>query len=314
LRDKGGKVKNRVLAVGSIAIDDVKTPFGRKKSIGGSAIYFSIACSFFSPVSIVGIIGKDFPEKFLKKLKKRGIDINGVEKTDGKTFFWKGKYDFDLNTAITLKTELNVFSKFKPQLLKYQKNIPYIFLANIDPRLQMYVTNSMYKPRIIALDTMNYWIENRRKELLKLLKGIDYFLINDGEARELGGDANLIKASKRILSFGPKLLIVKHGEYGSSMFYKNKNRIDIFSSPSIPLEKVVDPTGAGDSFAGGFMGYIASKGKEDFHTLKNAIAFGTVIASFTVEGFGVSKLLSVKFSEIKKRYNHLHKISCFKKI
>jgi sugar/nucleoside kinase (ribokinase family) len=308
---------NQVLVVGTVALDDVETPFGKKENaLGGSAVYFSWANSFFSSVSMVGVIGEDFPNQHLNLLDQRGIDIQALKKINGKTFHWEGKYEYDLNTAHTLKTDLNVLADFDPELLPYQRDIKYLFLANIDPVLQLKVAKEMNEPKVIATDTMNYWIESKREDLLKVLKITDYLLVNDAEARQLGEESNLIAACRKILSWGPKVIIVKQGEYGVTMFYHDdsKEKIQVFAAPSIPLETVIDPTGAGDSFAGAFMGYLASQKKINEKTIRSAVAMGSVVASFTVEGFSLDALKEVEMEDIKKRFRSLRNIAYFEDI
>ena len=306
--------ENEVLVVGSVALDDIETPSGRRENaLGGSATYFSWACSLFSPVSVVGVVGEDFPLQYLHLLNQRGIDTQALQKMKGKTFYWKGRYDFDFNTAHTLKTELNVFANFNPQLFPYQSRMKYLFLANIDPVIQLKVAQKMKNSGIIATDTMNYWIEKKKKDLLKVLEITDFLLVNDAEARQLGGEANLISACRRILSWGPKIVIVKQGEYGVRMFHlsKKKEKIETFSVPSIPLETIIDPTGAGDSFAGAFMGYLASQRKTDEKTLRLAVAMGSVVASFTVEGFSLEALEKVNLKNVYQRFHDLRNITYF---
>ena len=308
--------ENTLLVVGSVALDTVQTPFGkRKRALGGSATYFSYAASIFTPVSIVAVVGKDFPQAHIESLKKRKIDISGLERKEGKTFHWEGRYDFDMNTAHTLRTDLNVFAQFRPRLTESQKELPLVFLANIDPEIQTAVLKEMKRPKLVAADTMNYWIENKRKELKQMLRCIDILLVNDAEARSLGEEINLLKASRNILSMGPRVLVVKQGEYGVTMFYSDKNRsIEIFSSPALRLETVIDPTGAGDSFAGGFMAYLATKRVWDLRTLRSAVCLGTVVASFTVEGFSVEALARAGKNKIRNRMNILRKMSRWEEI
>jgi sugar/nucleoside kinase (ribokinase family) len=305
---------NNVLVVGSVALDDVQTPFGeREKSLGGSAVYFSWACSFFAPVSVVGVVGEDFPDAHISMLNTRGIDTQSLIKTRGKTFHWQGRYDFDFNVAHTLKTELNVFADFKPRLNDELRQMKYLFLANIDPEIQLDVARQMKDPKIIAMDTMNYWIENKKDELMEAVKISDYLFVNDAEARQLAGEPNLISACARILSMGPEVVIVKQGEYGVSMFYKagEREKIQTFSAPSIPLETVVDPTGAGDSFAGAFMGYIASHKKITERIMRCAAATGSVVASFTVEGFSLEALKKADMDAVMGRHRRLREIAYF---
>jgi sugar/nucleoside kinase (ribokinase family) len=305
---------NNVLVVGSIALDDVETPFGRREvSLGGSAVYCSYAGSFFSPFSVVGVVGEDFPKENVEMLNDRGIDTKALKTLPGKTFHWKGKYDFDLNTAHTLQTDLNVLAEFEPELHPHQKDMKYLFLANIDPVLQLKVVNEMNDPKVIAMDTMNFWIDSKREELIEVIKKVDYLLVNDAEARQLGEEANMIKASHNILSWGPKVLIVKQGEYGVTMFYKTDDheKVQTFAAPSIPLETVLDPTGAGDSFAGAFMGYLASQNQINEKVLRSAVVMGSVVASFTVGGFSLDALQQASKDDIKKRFSQLRRIAHF---
>jgi sugar/nucleoside kinase (ribokinase family) len=300
-----------------VALDHIQTPFGgRKNSLGGSAVYFSWACSLFGNVSMVGVVGEDFPDQHIQMLEHRGIDTRSLEKIKGKTFHWEGKYDFDFNIAHTLNTELNVFASFNPRLDDYQKEMKYLFLANIDPVIQLKVAQDMKGPKIIATDTMNYWIENKKDDLLKVLKVSDFLLVNDAEARQLAGTPNLISACTRILSMGPRVVIVKQGEYGVAMFYRNKEegKIEVFSAPSIPLETVVDPTGAGDSFAGAFMGYLASQDEISDKAMRSAAVMGSVVASFTVEGFSLDALKEADMDKVRRRYSRLRKMAYFEDI
>ncbi|MFH1416543.1 MAG: PfkB family carbohydrate kinase [Elusimicrobiota bacterium] len=309
--------KNKVLVVGSVALDDIETPFGsRDASLGGSAVFFSWACSLFSEVSMVGVVGDDFPAEYTDDMNRRGIDTNGLVVKEGKTFHWKGRYDFDCNIAHTIQTDLNVFGDFSPELLGYQKDIPYLFLANIDPVIQLRVAKEMKNPSVIATDTMNYWIESKRDDLMKVLEITDFLLVNDAEARQLAEEANLVTAAKKILTWGPKTIIVKQGEYGVTMFYSSGGapKIETFSAPSIPLETVTDPTGAGDSFAGGFIGYLAMNGSISDETIRRAVVMGSVVASFTVEGFSIDVLRKAQKEEIHKRFSKLRKISYFEDI
>ncbi len=305
--------EKKVLVVGSVAYDDIETPSCKfTKSLGGSAIYFSWACKFFTDVDIVGVIGDDFTKSDIALIKKRGIDIRALKIKKGKTFHWKGKYNSDFNVAHTLKTELNVFAEFEPKLLSDQKLIKYLFLGNIDPKIQLKVAKEMKNPKIIAMDTMNYWIENNKTELLEVIKISDILIINDSEARQIAEEFNLVKCGKKILSLGIKALVIKKGEYGLSMFYYDKKgEIKIFSAPSFPVEDVIDPTGAGDSFAGAFMGYIATQKTINEKNMRNAAVFGSVVASFTVEGFSVEKLKKVSIKDIEERFHQLHDIAYF---
>ncbi len=297
-----------LVVVGSVAFDSVKTPFGEVDEVlGGSGTYFSTAASYFTDVSLVAVVGTDFPEKHLTFLKSRKIDIEGIEKSEGKTFRWKGEYGYELNEARTLDTQLNVFQTFKPKLPETYKDKKVVFLANIDPDLQRDVLKQVKKPDLIACDTMNFWIEGKRDSLLETLKLVDILLINDGEARELSGEPNLVKAAAAIHSFGPKTLIIKRGEYGALMFRDGK----IFSAPAYPLESVFDPTGAGDCFAGGFMGYLSSTMNFEETNIRKAIIFGSVMASFNVEAFSLEKIKSLDYGEIESRYKEFKRLTHF---
>jgi sugar/nucleoside kinase (ribokinase family) len=297
-----------LLVVGSVAFDSVKTPFGEVDEVlGGSATYFSTAASYFTEVSLVAVVGTDFPDKHLTFLKSRKIDIEGIEKQEGKTFRWKGEYGYELNEARTLDTQLNVFQSFKPKLPENYKDKKIVFLANIDPDLQREVLEQVNKPALVACDTMNFWIEGKRESLLKTLKLVDILLINDGEARELSGEPNLVKAASIILSFGPKTLIIKQGEYGALMFSGDR----IFSAPAYPLESIFDPTGAGDCFGGGFMGYLSSTMNFEESNIRKAIIFGSVMASYNVEAFSLDRIKSLDYQEIKDRYQEFKKLTHF---
>ncbi len=297
-----------ILVVGSVALDSVKTPFGSKEDVlGGSATYFSIAASYFSDVSIVAVIGEDFPEENLAFLRKKGIDISGLERQPGKTFRWKGEYGFDLNTRTTLDTQLNVFADFSPKLLSAHRAKEYVFLGNIDPDLQRSVLEQMHRPNLVACDTMNYWIEKKRSALLRTLSMIDVLVINDAETRQLADEPNLIRAARRILAWGPKMLVVKRGEYGVFMIGSES----IFVVPAFPVEEVLDPTGAGDSFAGGLIGYLAAAGAHNDDAMRKAVVFGSVMASFNVMDFGPRVLGDLTYPEIEGRYREFRKISVF---
>jgi sugar/nucleoside kinase (ribokinase family) len=297
-----------LLVVGSVAFDSVKTPFGEVDEVlGGSATYFSTSASYFTSVLLVAVVGTDFPDKHLKFLKSRKIDIDGIEKTEGKTFRWKGEYGYELNEARTLDTQLNVFQSFKPNLPEKYKNAKVVFLANIDPELQMDVLRQVDKPEIVACDTMNFWIEGKNEALMDTLKLVDILLINDGEARELSGEPNLVKAANVILSMGPKTLIIKRGEYGALMFKDRR----IFAAPAYPLESVFDPTGAGDCFAGGFMGYLSNTMNFDETNIRKAIIFGSVMASYNVEAFSLDKIKSLDYLEIENRYQEFKRLTHF---
>ncbi len=300
-----------ILVVGSVAFDSVETPFGKADEvIGGSATYFSTSANYFSDVGLVAVVGSDFPEESIKDLEERGIDLAGLERAEGKTFRWKGRYDFDLNQAHTLETHLNVFSDFDPKLPEEYKKAQFVFLANIDPDLQLKVLEQVDSPKFVAIDKMNFWIESKVDSLRKVMKKVDLCVINEGEARELAGEASLVKAARKILDDGPKILIVKRGEYGALMF----NGTSIFSAPAYPLEDIFDPTGAGDSFAGGLMGYLANTKDVSEANLRRAIILGSVMASFNVEAFSLERLGSLKIDEVNARYKEFKKLTHFEDI
>lgn len=297
-----------ILVVGSVAFDSVKTPFGREDEVlGGSATYFSVAASYFTQVSMVAVVGDDFPENHVLMLQKKGIDTSGLQRKAGKTFRWKGEYGFDLNTARTLDTQLNVFAEFSPVLRDEHRSIEFLFLGNIDPDLQREVLGQMQRPKLVACDTMNYWIERTPESLRKTLALVDLLVINDAETRQLAGEPNLIRASRKILDMGPKMLVVKRGEYGALMVTPKS----IFGAPAYPLEEVVDPTGAGDSFAGGLMGYLAACGTVGEAALRKAIVFGSVMASFNVSEFGPRRLGDLTYPEIEERFREFRKLTYF---
>lgn len=299
-----------LLVVGTVAIDSVETPFGsREECFGGSASFFSYAASFFVPVRLVAVVGKDFPPAYRKVLEERNINLDGLEiYPTGKTFRWKGRYDFDLNVAKTLDTQLNVLLDFDPKV-KAGSQVDYLFLANFDPVLQMKVLKQTDRPRLklAACDTMNFWIEHKRKDLLAVLKRVDMIVLNDGETRELVGESNLIKAARKIRNLGPEIVIIKKGEHGVLVFYRNQ----FFALPAYPLEDVFDPTGAGDTFAGGLMGYLAKKGEINFENLKRAVAYGSILASFTVEKFSLDRLRELTFEEIETRLSAFRALTKF---
>lgn len=294
--------------MGSIGLDTVETPFGQVQDVlGGSATYFSVAASFFTPVNLVAVVGSDFPEKEVEYLQSRRIDTSGLVINPGKTFRWKGKYSYDLNTAQTLDTQLNVFAQFKPVLpLEYQDS-PFVLLANIDPELQLEVLKQVKHPRFIACDTMNYWIEKKMDALQKVITKVDLLFINEAEIRQLTKELNLVKASKKIFSWGAKHVIVKQGEYGALMFSQGS----VFSAPGFPLEEVNDPTGAGDSFAGGFMGYLANKGDLSEQCFRQATIIGSVMASFNVEDFSLNRFKKLQYGEIERRFKEFKRLSHF---
>lgn len=298
----------RILAVGSVALDSVETPFGKvKDALGGSVTYFSVSARFFSTVSVVAVVGKDFPDKHLNLLKKLGVDARGIQKVDGRTFRWKGIYNFDLNNPKTLKTELNVFQTFKPKLIEEYRKSPFVFLANIDPEIQESVLAQVKRPLLTACDTMNFWIQNKRSGLLRLLRKVDVILCNDSEARELSGEYNLVKASQWILSHGPRLVVIKKGEHGVICFSKDF----MFLAPAYLLESVFDPTGAGDSFAGGFIGYLTRSPMLREAEVRRAVVYGSVLASYNVESFSLKRLASLTWPEIQARYRQFKAMTRF---
>jgi sugar/nucleoside kinase (ribokinase family) len=297
-----------VLVVGSVAFDSVETPLGRVNEVlGGSASYFSLAARFFTLVQMVAVVGEDFPEENLDMFRKFNINIQGLQRVEGKTFRWQGKYGTALNEAKTLNTELNVFENFRPEIPDNYQNTDFVFLGNIDPLLQKQVVAQMKSPKLVICDTMNYWIESRLPELREVLKLVDILIINDGEARMLTDEHNLNVAAKKIIEWGPRVLVVKKGEYGVSM-YDSKS---IFSAPAYPLCAVLDPTGAGDSFAGGFVGFLAKSGEISNQTLRRAVIYGSVLASFNVEEFSLNRLISLKYSEIEERFLQFKQLTEF---
>jgi sugar/nucleoside kinase (ribokinase family) len=297
-----------LLAVGSVALDSLETPFGRREDVlGGSASYFSACASFFGPTRLVAVVGEDFPEEHVRFLASRAIDLAGLSRRPGRTFRWKGRYEFDLNTAHTLDTQLNVFAEFRPELPEAYRDSEYVFLGNIDPDLQRTVLDQVRAPRFVACDTMNFWIASKRESLLRTLKRVDLLFVNDAEARQLAGEHNVVQAARRILGFGPRAVVVKRGEYGA-LFFSGE---EVFAASAYPLPAVFDPTGAGDSFAGGFMGYLARSRREDHATMRRAIVLGSVLASFTVEQFSLDRLRTLVPEEIRGRYAEARRLAHF---
>lgn len=287
-----------IVVLGTVALDTVKTPSGFKKEIlGGSAAHFSMSARFFTEVNLVAVVGEDFPQKHIDFLRKKGIVLTSLIKEKGRTFRWKGKYEGDCNSALTLNTELGVLADFNPCISDRQKKIKYIFLANVDPDIQQRLLKNMCCPKLIGVDSMNFWIHNKRSSLLRLLKMVNIYVANDREARDLSGEDNLLKAAKALKRFGPEMIIIKKGEQGV-LFYSDKL---LFSFPAYPVAKIIDPTGAGDTFAGGLMGYLARAKKMNRAVLRQALIYATVIASFNVEGFGLSRTASLSRWEINKR-------------
>jgi sugar/nucleoside kinase (ribokinase family) len=299
-----------LLVVGSVAYDALESPYGKvDRTLGGAATYFAVAARFFTPVSLVAIVGEDFSEKDEAVFRSRSIDIEGLERATGKCFFWAGRYSENLNDRVTLATELNVFAEFKPRLPEKYRSSKYVFLANIAPDLQRDVLHQVQgKPKLAAMDTMNYWIERTNAELRETLKHVDILMINDSETRQLSSEHNLLRAARSIFKMGPSTLVVKRGEYGAMLVDKH----GVFCVPAFPLEEPHDPTGAGDSFAGGFMGYLAGSGGSNDAALRRAMVYGSVMGSFAVERFGLERLLHLKKSEIHARARHFSKLTQFK--
>jgi sugar/nucleoside kinase (ribokinase family) len=298
-----------LLVVGSVAFDAIETPFGKvDRTLGGAASYFALAASHFSPVRLVAVVGEDFSKKDEAVFKGRKIDLTGLEHAPGKSFFWAGRYSQDMNERTTLATELNVFAEFRPTLPESYCDSSFLFLGNIDPTLQRSVLGQLRcKPKVVGLDTMNFWIERTPAELRETLKGVDVLTINDDETRQLTSEHNLLRAARHIFKMGPSTLIVKRGENGALMIHDKF----IFSVPAYPLEEVRDPTGAGDTFAGGLMGYLAAAGRVNEKTLRSAMVYGSVLASFTVERFGVERLARVTRKEITARARRFAALTSF---
>jgi hypothetical protein len=297
-----------ITVVGSVAFDTVETPAGRiDRCLAGAATYFSLAASYFTDVRVIGVVGEDFTAKEEAVFAARNIDIRGIERAPGKSFFWQGSYMENLNEAKTLQTDLNVFASFEPKIPEVYQDSEFLFLANIDPVLQKRVRDAMPNVKLVGGDTMNYWINDHRDNLLKTLKGVDVLLINDTETKLLAGTRNPVKAAKDVLALGPKSLVVKHGEYGATAFFgahsfAGHDAHHPFRAPALPLAEVVDPTGAGDSFAGGFFGYIASQPELTPQVFKRAMFYGGVMGSFTVERFGTERLQHLTREEIEQRF------------
>ena len=297
-----------ITVVGSVAYDSIETPAGKRdRCLGGAATYFSLAASFFCDVRVIAVVGEDFGPEQEAVFKKRKIDTRGIEHTAGKSFFWEGSYLENLNEAKTHNTELNVFASFNPQIPDAYRDSQFLFLANIDPVLQRRVREQMPGVKLVAGDTMNYWINDHRPALLEVLKGLDILLINDTETRVLGANKNLVKAAQAVMGMGPRFLVVKHGEYGATLFHgasqKGNSAEQTFRAPALPLEEVVDPTGAGDSFAGGFFGYLASQKELTPGAFRRAMFYGSTMGSFACERFGTERLQQLSREEIDERFN-----------
>jgi sugar/nucleoside kinase (ribokinase family) len=300
-----------IVVVGTVAFDTVETPFGRGENVlGGSATYFSTSASFFTDVSLVAVVGEDFPQEHVDFLQSRDIDTTGLQRIPGKTFHWTGKYGYDLNEAQTLDTQLNVLTEFKPVLPESYRDAEYLFLANIDPDLQMEVLQQVRRPKLVACDTMNFWISSKPEALRKVLQKVDIVVINEGEARQFTGEPNLVKAARQIIALGCKRLVVKRGEYGVLMFSGDT----VFAAPAYPLEEVFDPTGAGDTFAGGFMGFLANSGDLSEEGIRQALVFGSVMASFNVEDFSLDRMKRLDYREIEARYRSFKSLTSFRDI
>src|SRR3989338_1198861 len=296
-----------IAIAGSVALDTVKTPFGEAKEVlGGAATYSSFAASFFAKPGIIAVVGEDFPQEHLELLKNRGIDLSVIKK-EGKTFRWKGSYGYDMNEARTLKTELGSFESFKPEVPEEYKKAKHVFLANINPELQLQVLEQMRNPDIVMLDTMNLWIETKKQQLLEVIKKVDVLLLNDSEARELFKTPNLMKAANSALKLGAKHVIIKKGEHGALLFTDTSH----FNAPGYPLEVVKDPTGCGDSFAGALIGYLAKTGNNSESNLRKAIIYGSIVASFNAEDFSLNRLKTLSSNEIESRYKAFEDIRRF---
>ncbi|HYO60135.1 PfkB family carbohydrate kinase [Archangium sp.] len=297
-----------LLVVGSIALDSVETPFGLKEDVlGGSATYFATSASFFTPTQMVAVVGDDLPQSYLESLKARGVDIDGVTREKGRTFRWKGCYGYQLNEAETLDTQLNVFQSFSPRLPEKYRDARFVFLGNIHPELQSQVVDQVKAPRLVAADTMNYWINSSRPTLLKTLKRVNLLFVNDAEARQISGEHNIVRAARAILAMGPQRVVVKRGEYGALLF----ERDHVFACPALPLADVFDPTGAGDAFADGFMGTLATSDRVDGEMLRRAMVMGSVMAAFTVEKFSLERLHEVSRTDIRTRFSEFKRLTHF---
>jgi len=300
-----------LLVVGTVALDSVKTPFGNvDNALGGSATYFSTSASYFTDVRLVAVIGEDFPKEHIKFLKSKNIDTRGLEVQTGETFRWQGEYGYDLNEARTLATHLNVLATFKPAITPDFKSSDVVFLANVDPEIQLDVLRQVNRPKLVACDTMNYWIASKPDALKRTLKEVDVLTINEAEIRQLAGEASLVKAARTVQAMGPKTVVVKQGSYGALMF----NGHSLFSAPAYPLETVFDPTGAGDTFAGGFMGYLTSTMNFSEDSMRKAVIFGSVMASLNVEAFSLDRLRSLDYREIEGRYREFKQLTHFEDI
>ena len=294
-----------LLVVGSVALDSIHTPFGETAdALGGSAVFFSVAASLLTTVKVVGVVGNDYPVAELERLSARGIDWSGVERAEGESFRWRGRYSYDLQSRETLETRLGVFAQFQPKLPAGFRDAEYLFLGNIDPELQLGVLSQIHTPKLVVCDTMNYWIQSKKDVLLQLLRQVDLLMVNDSEARELSGDWNVHRAGRWILERGPKRVVIKQGEYGALLMEKGGT----FHVPAIPLEEVFDPTGAGDSFAGGFMGYLARTGDLSDDNLRRAMLYGSAMGGFAVERFGIGGFEGIDLDLVHRRVRGIQRV------
>lgn len=302
-----------ILVVGSVGLDDVQTPAGcRTRTLGGACTYFAAAASFYERVHIVAVVGSDFPQEHLDYLRARGVDLRGLQIAEGKTFYWSGCYGEDLDNCQTLDTQLNVFADFHPDIPEEIRDVEYVFLANIDPDLQMDVLKQMRAPRLTALDSMNYWINRKRDALLRAISMVDMVILNAAEVRALMREPRLTRAAYALLDLGPKVLVIKKGEHGAMLVTRGRTPGEsLFLTPAYPLDKVVDPTGAGDTFAAGVIGYLAKNGQMSIEALRRAVVHGAVVASFTVEDFSIDRLRTLSWPEIEARYAELKQLTYF---
>ncbi|MDP3979991.1 MAG: PfkB family carbohydrate kinase [Chlamydiota bacterium] len=292
------KNKKSILVVGSVAMDTIETPFGRaEKVLGGSAVYFGISAGLFTKINLVGVVGEDFPQNYYELIQTKNINLDGLEKAEGETFFWEGSYSENINEAITKETRLNVFAQFRPKIPEQWSKSDIVFLANIDPDLQLSVLSQVQGKPLVVCDTMNLWIKTKKDSLCELFRHVDIVILNEGEAKLLTGEVMLLKAAKKIKEYGPNWIIIKKGEHGVFAF----NGSEFVMLPSYPIEQVVDPTGAGDSFAGGFLGSLSAQPELDRESIRNALLYGTVVASFAIESFSVNRLCEIGLTQIEAR-------------
>jgi len=297
-----------LLVVGSVAFDTIHNSTGtHRRILGGSATYASLAAAHFAPVRLVGVVGKDFPETAISMFRERGVDVTGLEVADGDTFHWEGRYSDDLTSRTSLCTELNVFAKFAPKIPPAWRDTPFVMLGNIDPELQLDVLEQVSSPKLVIADTMNFWIEGKPRELARTLSRVNVLVINEEEARQLAREHNLVRVARRLLEMGPRVVVIKKGEHGALCF----EGTDVFSAPAYPLQDVVDPTGAGDTFAGGLIGWLARKSDVSHHAMRRAIVYGSALASFCVEGMGIERLRTVAGQELESRYGQFRKLVHF---